>query len=179
MIDRLGPVLAQATESGGWGSSPLLAAALLLLGFVFIVAEVFTMSFGFFTLCTLACFVGGLAVAYAAGTGWFIGSLAGVAVGAPVFVVVMLKSLPHTRLGRKLIPENPKAEDVTASGADGSLPALAGKEGRTLGMCRPVGVAEIDGQRYDVIAEGMPINPGVRVKVVLVEGNRVVVREIQ
>ena len=179
MREWLAPVMAQTSGGSGWGSSPLVAAALILLGFAFIVAEVFTMSFGFFTLCTLACFVGGLAVAYAAGTGWFITFGVLVFVGAPAFVVIMLKSLPHTRLGRKLIPENPKSEDVTSSGADGTLPALAGKEGVTLGMCRPVGVAEIDGQRYDVIAEGMSINPGVRIKVVLVEGNRVVVREIQ
>ncbi len=179
MIDWLTQFPALAAEAGGWSTSPFVAAALIVMGFVFIVAEIFTMSFGFFTLCTIASFVSGIWVAFNIGPVWGWGAVAVVFIGGPAFIVVMIKSLPHTRLGRKLIPENPKQEDVTAAGADGTLPALLGKEGVTLGMCRPVGVAEIEGQRYDVIAEGMAVNPGVRIRVVLVEGNRVVVREIQ
>ncbi len=179
MLEFLAQAGPETVEAGGWASSPLLAAALFLLGFIFIVAEIFTISFGFFTLCAIASFVGGLTVAYNAGLGWFIGFCVVAVVGIPAFIAMMLKALPHTRWGKRLIPDSPKAEDVTATGADATLRALMGKEGRTLGMLRPSGVALIDGKRYDVVAEGMPINAGRPIKVVLVEGNRVVVRELE
>jgi membrane-bound serine protease (ClpP class) len=176
MIEFLAEV---GTQPDGWGASPLVAAALLLLGFAFIVAEIFTVTFGFFTLCAIASFVSGLYVAWSAGTPWFIGASVVVVAGVPVFIAMMLKVMPHTRWGRRLIPDAPKTEDVTASGADASLLALAGKQGRAMGMLRPSGIAMIDGRRYDVVAEGLPINADRPIKVVLVEGNRVVVREIE
>lgn len=159
--------------------SPIMAAALLVLGFAFIVAEVFTISFGFFTLCAVASFVGALVIAWNAGMPWFIGALVVVVAGVPVFIGVLLRIMPRTPWGRRLIPNNPREADVTATGVDASLRELAGKEGRTLGMCRPSGIAEIEGKRYDVVAEGLPVNPDRPVRVVLVEGNRVVVREIE
>ena len=174
MLDLLAQT---STEPGTW--TPVLAGALILLGFVFIVAEVFTVSFGFFTLCAIASLAGGLYFAWSAGPWWLVGFSVVVVAGVPVFIVAMLRLLPRTRWGRRMIPEAPRLEDVTATGADASLRALMGREGRTLGMCRPSGIAEFDGQRYDVVAEGLPINPDRPVRVVLVEGNRVVVREIE
>lgn len=159
--------------------SPIVAVALLVLGFIFIVAEIFTISFGFFTIASAGSFIGALVIAWKAGMPWFIGALVVVVVGVPVFIAALLRIMPRTPWGRKLIPNNPLEADVTATGIDASLRALAGKEGRTLGMCRPSGLAEIDGKRYDVVAEGLPINPDRPVRVVLVEGNRVVVREIE
>ena len=48
-----------------------------------------------------------------------------------------------------------------------------------MSMCRPAGTAEFDGERYDVVAEGLAIAAGRAVKVVDVEGNRIVVRETE
>jgi membrane-bound serine protease (ClpP class) len=179
MLRFLAQAASETVEAGGWGSSPILAAALFLLGFIFIVAEIFTITFGFFTLCAVASFVFGLAVAYQAGLPWLIGFSVVAVAGIPTFIAVMLKVMPRTRFGRRLIPDGPKAEDVTATGTDATLLKLLGKEGRTLGMLRPSGIAEFDGKRYDVIAEGLPINAGRPVKVVVVEGNRVIVRELE
>ena len=44
---------------------------------------------------------------------------------------------------------------------------------------RPAGTATIQGERIDVVSEGSFINANQRVKVVKVEGMRVVVREEQ
>ncbi len=180
MIESFVQVIAQAApDAGGLDYGPLIAAALILLGFVFIVAEIFTITFGFFTLCAVASFAGGLYFAWRSGLPWFIGFGIVVLVGVPLFIGMMLRVMPRTRWGRRMIPDGPRTEDVTATGADATLRALLGKEGRTLGMLRPSGIAEIDGRRYDVVAEGVPINPDRPIRVVLVEGNRVVVREIE
>jgi membrane-bound serine protease (ClpP class) len=55
---------------------------------------------------------------------------------------------------------------------------LTGKEGLTHTVLRPAGVATIDGQRIDVVAQGNFIEPNVRVRVIDISGNRVLVKEV-
>ena len=43
---------------------------------------------------------------------------------------------------------------------------------------RPAGIAEIDGRRIDVVSDGEMIEPSVTVRVIQVEGNRVVVERV-
>ncbi len=54
---------------------------------------------------------------------------------------------------------------------------LCGLEGVALTALRPAGAAQIGGRRVDVISEGAFIPAGTPVKVILVEGARVVVRQ--
>lgn len=105
--------------------------------------------------------------------GAMIGSavLAGVIVGIIVLTVVWLNFFPRMKMGRKLTLEQ-------ASGGElDSLTRLVGKEGEAVSSLRPAGIAKIDGQRVDVVTEGGMIEPGSRVRVVKVEGHRVVVRD--
>jgi membrane-bound serine protease (ClpP class) len=69
------------------------------------------------------------------------------------------------------------ADRGTASwkAADVGLGELVGKEGRTLTPLRPAGMVEIDERRIDVVSDSEFLGAGVRVRVVEVEGNRVVV----
>jgi len=68
------------------------------------------------------------------------------------------------------------AEGYT-SGRD--LGFLSGKEGIAITPLRPSGMVETDGSRYDVVSEGSFIPAGAKVKIVKVEGIRVVVRELK
>jgi len=178
MFSVLGQAATETANATGWGSSPLLAVFLILLGFAFVVAEIFTISFGFFTLCALGSFVGGIVVAFNAGPAWGMTFTILVIVLVPVMIVTLLKTMPNTRWGRRLIPESPKLADVSGTGVAQELHLLLGKEGRTLSMCRPAGTADFGGKRCDVVSEGLAIAPDRPVKVVGVEGNRVVVREL-
>ena len=54
---------------------------------------------------------------------------------------------------------------------------LIGKEGVTMTVLRPSGFAEIDGERVDVVSEGGMIEAQCPIKVIEVEGNRIVVAE--
>ncbi|HEX7900339.1 MAG TPA: NfeD family protein [Planctomycetota bacterium] len=54
--------------------------------------------------------------------------------------------------------------------------ALAGKQGESVTELRPAGVVAIDGRRIDVVTAGELVARGTAVKVVKVEGNRIVVR---
>lgn len=56
---------------------------------------------------------------------------------------------------------------------------LIGKEGTTVTTLRPAGIAQIEEERIDVVSEGTYIEQGKHVKVIAVEGMRIVVREIK
>lgn len=55
---------------------------------------------------------------------------------------------------------------------------LIGREGMTVTALRPSGTAKVDDERLDVIAEGSFIESNTAVKVIKVEGSRIVVREL-
>lgn len=58
------------------------------------------------------------------------------------------------------------------------LAALLGQEGRSLTVLRPAGSAEFGDQKFDVVTEGEFVAAGSRVKVIRVEGTRIVVRAL-
>ena len=56
---------------------------------------------------------------------------------------------------------------------------LIGQIGNTLTPLRPAGVVEVDGERLDVVSEGNFIDAQKEVRIVKVEGSRIVVREVK
>ncbi|MBY6278389.1 NfeD family protein, partial [Symbiobacterium thermophilum] len=66
------------------------------------------------------------------------------------------------------------AKDWSAQAEDRAR--LVGREGVSLTVLRPAGTAVFDDQRLDVVTEGEFIPAGVPVKIVRVEGTRIVVR---
>jgi membrane-bound serine protease (ClpP class) len=57
-------------------------------------------------------------------------------------------------------------------------PDLVGREGVAQTLLRPSGMALLDGKRLDVVAESDMIERGSAIKVVAIDGTRVVVRKI-
>jgi membrane-bound serine protease (ClpP class) len=53
---------------------------------------------------------------------------------------------------------------------------LAGKAGEALTDLRPGGLASLDGKKVDVVTNGELVSRGTPIKVIKVEGNRVIVR---
>lgn len=52
-----------------------------------------------------------------------------------------------------------------------------GRVGISLTQLRPAGIADFDGEHLDVVTEGGFIGPGNGIRVIAVEGNRIIVRE--
>lgn len=69
-----------------------------------------------------------------------------------------------------------KSEGYVAPSQD--LESFLGSEGIALSQLRPAGTADFNGIRLDVVTEGGFISNEARIKVIDVEGTRVVVREI-
>ena len=82
----------------------------------------------------------------------------------------------------KFFPESSMARKFIAHRAVGDLgvdrPELLHGSGMALTQLRPSGVAQINGQRVDVVTEGGLIERGTPVKVVAIEGSRIVVRAV-
>lgn len=103
---------------------------------------------------------------------------------AVAFVLAVLagfalaKYLPRTRFYRYIVLENsvggsaPIAVPVSA----GAVPI--GTEGTAHTMLRPAGKAEVDGHLLDVVTQGDFIDPGDKVRVIAVDGLRVVVERV-
>ena len=75
--------------------------------------------------------------------------------------------------------EEPASNSVTSGlGLNNDrLVALVGRTGEAATTLKPTGAMELDGDRIDVVTEGDFVEQGVRVRVLYVEGNRVVVAQ--
>lgn len=97
--------------------------------------------------------------------------LGGVVVGLAIGVWGWLKFFPDSRLGKRFISQSATGELGVAK------PELLNGTGVAVSQLRPSGIATINGQRVDVVTEGGLIERGTAIKVVAVEGARIVVRE--
>lgn len=99
-------------------------------------------------------------------------------IAALVLVFLLAKFLPKTSaFSRLVLAESEKADQGFVSYP--SETTLLGKTGKALTVLRPAGIAEIEGKKYDVIADNEYIEPGKVVKVIRVEGIKVVVSEVK
>lgn len=153
---------------------------LVFLGSLLVLAEVFIPSGGAIGLASAACFLGGVAIAfvrtYQMGVpvvGWLF--CLGVVILVPILVVGGFRMLPHTPLGRKIILDGRPQKEAPLL----TLPAdeLVGATGVAMTDLRPAGAAEVGGRIVDVVTEGEYVEKGRPLRVVRVEGNRVMVQE--
>jgi membrane-bound serine protease (ClpP class) len=98
--------------------------------------------------------------------------LGGVLIASIVGIVCWLKYFPDSRIARRFVAHN----TVGDIGTD--RPELVGATGEALSQLRPSGMAVINGKRVDVVTEGSLIEKGTPIRVVAVEGLRVIVRPV-
>ena len=150
-----------------------------VLGLAAIMLEVFVPAGGVIGVIGGIAMIASVVLVYtrvgpAAGTVFLVACL----ILAPVVIVVAFRFFPQTYVGRRLIMGNSQTVDTGYHSADPELAALAGKEGEALTMLRPAGMARFDGKRVSVVTDGELIEKGTKVRVVEVEGGRVVVERV-
>ncbi|HEX9732701.1 MAG TPA: NfeD family protein [Thermoanaerobaculia bacterium] len=150
----------------------LQVVALLSVGYVLLLLEIFVPG-------GVLGVLGGLAVVWGCYEAFELGPLWGLAsiVLSVVVTIGLVVGFLRSRAAKRLVlsggePKSWKAQNL-------HLPDLVGKEGRTLSSLRPAGLAEIGGDRVDVVTDSEFLDAGVRVRVIEVEGNRVVVEETE
>jgi len=149
-----------------------LCIVLVLLGFAAIFIELFIPAGGLVGAAGTAGMVVGVVFAFGHGTlaGTLLLLLA--AIGTPTFIALGFKIFPKTYTGKRLI----LSKALQSGSASNGFEALKGKEGVAISALRPSGTVKIGDDRFSVVTEGGMVEPGATVKVVAVEGSRIVVR---
>jgi membrane-bound serine protease (ClpP class) len=165
-------------QLAGWEEMLLFAGGIVLL-----ILEVFvTPGFGVLGALGIGALVAALGLSLVgAGATWEVIVLAAVRVVVSLLLaigaaVLLLRLLPRAAFGRRLILEDelPAKEGFT-SAPERDLSWL-GKRGIATSTLRPAGVAELGGERVDVVSDGEFIEAGEPIEVTRVDGNRIVVR---
>jgi len=165
-------------QLAGWEELLLVGSGLVLLA-----VEIFvTPGFGVAGVLGIAALLSGLSLGViGAGATWeFILKALGRVVFslllALVGSLVLLRFLPRLPFGRKLILETGLPAGEGFASAPESDRSWLGKSGTTVSPLRPAGIADIEGERVDVVSDGELIESGAPIVVTRVDGNRIVVR---
>ena len=144
---------------------------LFIIGLIAIAVELFIPG-AIIGLCGAGCVVTSIIFAYL-----YVSNLLGhILLGLgicfiPVFFVSWYKLLSKTF--------SVKASEKDFSSARDRLNDLLSEEGIALTTLRPSGIANIKGNKIDVISEGEMISKNTRIKVIDVKGNRIIVKPVK
>lgn len=149
----------------------MMIVALLVAGLVLLIAEIMLPG-AVMGILGLGCIATGLVLSFAHGA--LVGGIctAAVAVAGLIGLWMWIKFFPNSRIGHRMfLRKTAKAWH----GWEVQNSTLLGQAGMAQTLLRPVGVAQINGQRVDVITRGETIEAGQPLTVIHVEGNRIVV----
>ncbi len=151
----------------------MLIASLLILGVLLILSEIYLPGLIVGSL-GLLCLVAAVVIGYVQH---------GAATGNTLLLTVLIMICGGTALWLKYFPESRIARPFISAGVAGDAgvdqASLLHQHGVTATALRPSGVAVIAGQRVDVTSEGDMVEAGRPVEVIVAEGFRIVVRELE
>ena len=149
-----------------------LCIALLILGIIFLLLEMWLPGMEFFALAGIgALIVSAVLAVLFVPFGWFI--VAGQGIIVTGFLVHMYRFMRRKQLKGKLI----LSDNLEAVGTK-DVNYLVGREGRTVSALRPYGEADFNGSRFEVSSYGPMIGKGTKVLVIGIEANKIIVRPV-
>jgi membrane-bound serine protease (ClpP class) len=165
-------------QLAGWEEMLLVASGLVLL-----VLEIFVIpGFGFAGVLGIGALLAGLSLSLIGGGATW--EFVAIAIGRVLISVLLalaaslalLRYLPRLPFGKQLILDTGLAAGEGYASAPERDSSWLGKPGTVFSPLRPAGIAEIDGERVDVVSDGEFIEAGMPIIVTRVDGNRIVVR---
>ncbi|PKM80630.1 MAG: serine protease [Firmicutes bacterium HGW-Firmicutes-14] len=161
------------------GVSGWLAVFIFGLGVIALLLEVFVIpGFGVAGILGLGMIVWSIFLA-STSAGQAMISLSVAMLGSIVLIYVLVKVMGRRGMWDRLILGMNLDTATGYVSAKKDLEKYVGKEGVTVTPLRPAGTADLAGDRVDVVTEGGFVPRGAAIKVVLVEGGRVVVRPVK
>ena len=156
------------------------AALAFIIGFGLLMVEILVIpGFGFAGISGIILMIGGILFifgkSYEPGTAvlWLSSSF----ILTCALGVVLYYTLPKTSAWQKFILTTEQKTELGYQAPPAEWNDYMGQTGKAITALRPSGTAMIGNSRVDVVTEGDFINKGTQIKVVEVEGMRVVVRE--
>jgi membrane-bound serine protease (ClpP class) len=150
----------------------------LLVGMGLLVVELIIPGFGLPGGAGLALVVAALIMTWnAAGPLAALGVFIMIAALMGIAVAIVVRSTRGGRLSRSsLVLRDASTSAVKPEGGSDPDVVSIGREGRALTPLRPAGMADMEGERLNVVSEGEFIPKGARVVIERIEGARVVVK---
>jgi membrane-bound serine protease (ClpP class) len=153
---------------------------LLSLGLGLAVLEIFFPTAGILAFFSFSALSGGVLLGFRSSPTVGLTMTAVAVLGVPTLISFGFRLWPHTYVGRQVLLEAPRAEDVLPDEAQRrQIKGLVGRLGRAKCRMLPSGVVSVDGQSLDATSEGMVIEAGQTVRVIKIESNRLVVRVVE
>lgn len=150
-----------------------------LLGVGFLILEAFMPGFGAPGLVGIVLEVITLVLTWNAhGPMATLGLLLIILAALAIAVSTSLRSLSKGKLGKSKIVLSETESNEAGYRAAEDMQALVGHEGTTSTVLRPTGIADFDGVRLNVSSEGDFIQAGVKVRIISVEGHKILVRTV-
>ncbi len=154
-----------------------LQAIIFILALILLIIEMFTPGFGVAGGSGLALFILGIVLTARS----FFDAMIMVAILLVLLALVLvfiIRSAKKGRLSRTLVLQSQATAEAGFKSTE-DRQELVGQAGVALTNLRPAGTAEFSGERIDVVSEAAFIAKDSKVKVVRVEGRRIVVRPAQ
>jgi membrane-bound ClpP family serine protease len=154
-----------------------ISAICFIMGFILIIVEVLSPGFGVPGISGIILLILGIMFT-ARGFLEAIVMIALVLIIIGVLLVIFFRLASKGKLNNKIILVDKMNKEAGFVGR--SEPhSFLGKEGITVTMLRPAGSISIDGTRLDVVTDGEFIPKGTKVRVVKVEGIRIIVEKVE
>lgn len=154
----------------------MIQGLILLAGLVFVIIEMFHPGFGVPGILGVVLLLVGIIMV----SETIVDALILIAILLTILAIalkIVLHSVAKGRLSKTLILSHSQNKEGGYIGVE-DMKYFLGKEGIAVSILRPSGTVEFDGVRLDVVSEGNFIQEGTKVKVVKVDGRKIVVREI-
>lgn len=147
------------------------------IGFILMIIEMFAPGFGFAGITgSILLFLGIILISQSIIDALLILLILIVLLGIVLFILI--RSGASGKLSKTVVLRESLGKKAGFSGSE-DLSAYIGQEGVATSALRPSGSADFKGVRLNVVTQGEYIEKGTKIKVIVVEGSRVVVEEIK
>lgn len=150
------------------------AVLLLVIGFILVVIEMYVPGFGAPGITGIACLIAGVILKANSALEALIMAIVIIALLC-VALSISIHSVSKGRLAKSKLVLHETATDAGSIG-ENDLKYYLDKTGTTTTVLRPAGMGEFDGVKLNVVSDGEFIAARETVRVIAVEGNRIVVK---
>lgn len=95
-----------------------------------------------------------------------------------IVLIFVIRSAAKGRLSKILVLSDSLKKESGYSGTE-NFEEYVGKDGIVITTLRPAGMADFEGVKLDVVSQGEYVDKGTKVKVLKVEGRRIIVKETE
>lgn len=151
---------------------------LFLIGFFLLLLEIFIIpGFGLAGISGIVAIISSIFLAFGDITKATYSILVALGISIAGFFL-LLRYLPSTRTWRKFVLSTQQKKELGYTVGTKDLKRLIGKEGKAITPLRPSGIAEVNNKKINVITLGEYVNSNTKIKVINVEGNKIVVEAV-